>query len=67
MKKASRNGKSSATPKYFVNIAPLPEADLELGLAPISARIKPDWMYQSDLIGLGGDLPVATFEEMIGG
>ncbi|QNJ04567.1 hypothetical protein [Synechococcus sp. PROS-U-1] len=64
-KTRSKNGKSSATFKYYVTIDPS-EADLERGLGSVSARIKPSWMLQSDLMG-PRDLSVAAFEEMMGG
>ena len=64
-KTRSKNGKSSATFKYYVIIDPS-EADLERGLGSVSARIKPSWMHQSDLMG-PRDLSVAAFEEMMGG
>ena len=64
-KTRSKNGKSSATFKYYVTIDPS-EADLERGLGSVSAQIKPSWMHQSDLMG-PRDLSVAAFEEMMGG
>ena len=61
----SKNGKSSASFKYYVQIDPS-EADQALGLGSVYAPIKSSWMRESDLIGPRG-LSVDAFEEMMGG
>ena len=64
-KTRSKNGKLSASFKYYVQIDPS-EADQALGLGSVYAPIKSSWMRESDLIGPRG-LSVDAFEEMMGG
>ena len=64
-KKRSKNGESFASFKYYVTIDPS-EADLERGLGSVSAKIKENWIRESDLMG-PRDISVWAFEEMVGG